>query len=416
MIEYANKLKTLPATQAYVDFGLKQVEAINNRFKVWHIQQSFAGRTSSSIFERMTVKGHSNDREYDDKIEWDLQFSRKVRNKDLADALLHEHRIHDITTFNSKPTLFDSADYIQISVTNGEKGWVEKGEFPINVHIGKDYHLQSDNPHETPTDIAIQTNVRREALAGFEVAYQWQCFRAMALASSVFVSSQLVNESKDIIDDDSGRHMRSRKENVYPLFLELLPNLKLENTQLALKSFYKPGTLEGALALELEHAIHHQFGVTKTGEVRPIYQIKGYPIGITQTSKGYDALMSFDVQTFSKGLSRGPKDDEQVRLVIENQLVKHFAIKLKNPYEMQVAFALKDAHQVEQAIQEGVTNTKIHEFAEKFRDTLNYINTSLDRWYNAEAPNLKKTYEKAIDDARNKHFLALKTKLADKIK
>ena len=136
MINHTNKLSNIPATQAYVDFGLKQVRAINKRFRSWLTQQSFADSVVSSEFVRMIVSGCSDCKDIDseespDRIQWDLRFSDEVKINAISDALLHEHRYPDITTFNSKPQIFDTSDYIQISVRNGERGWVKTGEFEI---------------------------------------------------------------------------------------------------------------------------------------------------------------------------------------------------------------------------------------------------------------------------------------------
>jgi len=399
MVDYENELANLLSTKNYVDFGIAEVGRVNDKFRSWLAQQSFAGKTISSEFEKVIVGGYSDytgddKREWPDKIQWNLRFADKIEDKGLSDALFREKRYSNIPppNTNSKPQLFSTADYIEVRVTNGERGWVKKGEFPVNIRIEENY----DTEDRVPLDIPIQTDVRREALAGFESAHQWQKFRAMAEISSYFIKGQLADERKNVTDYDSEQDMRSRIENVYPFFLQLLPNTE---GALALKPFYKPGVLEGALALGLEHAVYHQFGSKFKG--RPIYTVKGHPIETTQTNNGYDALMSFDVQMSNSG-----RDDEEVRVAIENQLAKHYAIRLETPTKMMVALELKDAHNVAQQIRNNAIDTKLHKFTRNFRDALKYTNDALRTWH-GEIPVLKKEYEERINYAREAHFSTL---------
>ena len=414
MIEIINNFEKIPAAKVYVDFGLEQTRIINKRFEAWLAKQSFAIDVEDSRYNKIIIKGGPDYSEEDlelrkDNIQWELSFSDQLGSGGLENALLHEKRYPDISHLNSKPQIFDTADYIHIRVSNGKGGWVEEGEFPVNLHIGKDYEAIDGKSLEIPPIMPILTDIRIDAIAGFEAAYHWQCFRAMALCCSGYVTEKLKGESKGIIEFDETQHMRSRRENVWPFFVELLPDTRIEEGASALKSFYWPGILEGTLALELEHAVHHQFGINKKDDVRPISIIKGYPIEITPTDNScYDALMKFRVQTYSYG----SKDDENVRLAVEQQLAKHYSVKFKNPSEIEVEFELKDAHLVEQAIIDGANDTKIHRFARNFGDALRHIDTSYREWNKEKIPDLEKIYKGLVDDTRENHFSALESKFS----
>lgn len=409
ILNVSNKLEKIPATEAYVDFGTSQTIAINEKFLEWLAQQTFADTEISSEFRFMVFSGLSEDQKYTDHIKWDLKFENKVKIKELSDALLHEHRYPDITTFNSKPQLFDAANYINIRVENGEKGWVKTGKFPANVYISKNY----DEPRkigEEPKDIAVQTDVKREALAGFKAALEWQKFRAMAVACSDFIAAQIKRENKKVKDHNAQEYMRSRREIAYPLFVGLLPDTRITKGATALKPTYKPGTLEGAAALELEHHIDRKFGVREKGDNRPIYYAQGRPIAIVTNPNGYDAVIKFNIKTFSHG-SKGTDDEEQVRLTLENQLKKHFAVELKSYHQMEFSFALKNAHEIEGAIRDGATDTQLHRQISDFGEALRHTQETLKFWYGTQIHALKERYASMLNEQREYHFSLLEGKL-----
>ncbi|MDP2749544.1 MAG: hypothetical protein Q8O89_01785 [Nanoarchaeota archaeon] len=410
MVEITNELGHLPATQAYLDFGLEQLQSINKRFDSWIAQQSFVNEGGSQ-FGYIAVKGTSEGtnhkhEECQDRIEWDLRFLDGVTNKALSDALLHEKRYPNITTFNSKPQIFDTADYIQIGVTNGERGWVKNGEFPANVRADFDYDVHKEDIHKPLPIIGIQTDVKREALAGFEAAYQWQCFRAMAVASSSFVEGQIDKEIKDKIGPQGlafSDYLRSRTHNVYTLLVQLLPDNRLEEREpAALKSHYSPGTLEGALALELDHLIHHNFGERALHKERPIYIANGSPIEVITTENGYDALIKLNISAY------GYSKDEDAKSAIEQQLKKYFNVELKENSDIDFVLELKDAHLIEKAIKEGQTNTKIHKFARGLGDALRFVYEVSDKWYGEKAKDLETEYKRMVDEKKAAHFSGLK--------
>lgn len=214
MVDIKNTLSKLPATQAYVDFGLDVVEAINARYDVWLSEQSFAADVVPSQFEKMVVDGNSEQHSYQgedcqDQVSWNLSFSDKVKNKPLSDALLHAKRLPKISEHNSEPGIFDTADYFEIRVHNSEHGWVKEGTFPKNPHT----RLEFDDKEGFPPKIKkryvpVFTDIRRDALAGFEAAHQWQKFRAMAATCVDFLAEQMKAEfeAREVTDNHSKMH------------------------------------------------------------------------------------------------------------------------------------------------------------------------------------------------------------------
>jgi hypothetical protein len=421
MVEHENKLSKFPETQVYVDFGLEQVEAINARHDSWIAEQTFADDAVPSQFERMVVDGHSEfdlmGKKSQDRLKWNLYFPNEVKkNQALSNALLHVKRLPDVTTFNSKPQLFDTSDYIHIDVYNGERSWVKTGDFPVNVHVEENYDAILSGINNPPK-IALQTDIKREALAGFEAAHQWQKFRAMAVTCTDFLIEQLGAEwdAREIEDDhmkryDASQHHRSRRENVFPLYVELLPDVRIEEGPTALKQFYRPGVLEAAVALELEHSINHSHGSHETGGVRPISYMHAFPIEITSDNDGksYDARIKFDIH--SKGYLR-EDENNKVRTEIEKQLGKHYDVKLKDPGRLEVVLEVKDAYIVEQALKDGATDTVIHTWAQGFGDALRYTNDLLREWRDEMAPALKEEYLATVNRGKDTHFASLGDKL-----
>ncbi|MFA6461998.1 MAG: hypothetical protein WCV90_07070 [Candidatus Woesearchaeota archaeon] len=414
MIPYENKLSQFPPTQSYVDFGLEQVEAINQRYDAWIARQSFAEDAVPSRFERMVVEGSSEQHDFHlkpsvDHVTWDLRFPQKVKIKDLDNALLHEHRLPEMTTFNSAPRIFDTANYIQVRVENGERGWVKTGTFPENVHLGNEW-INKDNVREGQRVIPIQTSIRREALAGFEAAYQWQKFRAMAVSCADHIGAQLAIEWGNLAAKKykDGENMRSRKDAAYPFFVQMLPDTRLEEGPTALKSFYRPGALEGALALELEQATTRNFG-SNEGESRPIYLMRGSPIEITKTDQGYDAVMKFMVQIHGY-FPKGDGEIEPLKLAVQEQLQKHYTLTAEDPTTYNMTFVLRDAHLVDQAIRTGAKDTELHKFAKRLGNDLLLTEQALGTWHKG-MPGLKAQYDEMVSSARATYFNGLGERL-----
>ena len=419
MVTPTNKLAHLPETIVYVDFGREQVDAINERFETWLAQQAFGSRHEGSRFTNLTVSGDSEAArihslgEVDDKVEWDLRFSDQLKEGGLSDALLHIKRLPNVTTFNSKPGIFKTANYIQIRVGNGERGWVKEGLFPVNVHMVHDAVASGREPMKNHPDIPAHTDIRREALAGFNAALYWQRFRAMAVASSGFMKIKLTNEAKGMSTRgsegyDAQQHRRSRHLNVWPLYVEMLPDTRLDGGPKSLKPFYDPGTLEGTLALEIEHTMSHQFGIKREGEVRPVFNIYGRPIEIVGDANNYDAVLKFQVQMCTYGNS---ENDEAVTTAVQEQLEKHYSVNLRSSTTIDVAFELSNAGQVARSIRDGATDTKLHQFAKNFGDALRDTSDLLKDWYETEVPTLKREYETMVGTRRAAHFSELSTLL-----
>lgn len=414
MVPHENKLSQFPAAQSYLDFGLEQVDAINQRYDAWIALQSFAEDAIPSRFERMVVEGSSEQHDlhlkpYTDHVTWDLRFPQDVKNKDLSNALLQEHRLPEMTTFNSAPRIFDTADYIHVRVENGERGWVKTGTFPETVHLGNEW-INQHNPLEGQRVIPIQTSIRREALAGFEAAYQWQKFRAMAVSCADHIEAQLSIEWSNLTVKkyEDGENMRSRKETAYPFFVQMLPDTRLEEGPTALKSFYRPGALEGALALELEHATTRNFGSNRR-ESRPIYLMRGSPIEITKTEQGYDAVMKFMVQIHGYS-PKGDEETEPLKLAVQEQLQKHYTLTAENPTTYNITFLLKDAHQVEESIITGAKDTELHKFTQRLIGSLTLTEEALSAW-NKGMPELSAQYDEMVRSARATYFNGLGERL-----
>ncbi|MBU1111657.1 MAG: hypothetical protein ABIG93_01700 [archaeon] len=423
MVTVENKFKDLPETGAYVGFGKIQVQRINESFETWLVEQLFADKVLPSRFETLIVSGMSEHQEYDDKVQWDLRFSEQVDHEGLGNALLHEKRYDNEKVFNSQPRIFSTADYFQITVRNGEKGWVKTGKFPINVRsepnhdaIMKAIGIDSIVDERKIPPIGIYTDTRRDAVAGFDAALQWQKFRAMATGSLEVMKRQFnaeIEERKKLFQDgsvdrhDIMQHARSRSENVLPFFIQLLPHPGITDSPTSLQPNYLPGALEATLALELEHAIYHQHGLGQDSDVRPISYVQGRPIIIRPNRNGYDAIMRFGAYQFNYIT----EDKEQVLAAVETELKKYFDVKLSPSFDIDVTLEMSDAHKIDQAIKEGNDNTKLHKWARDFGDAIRYADAAIRSWNKTERPALEQRYESIISEARTTHFSGLSSKL-----
>ncbi|MFA5953134.1 MAG: hypothetical protein WC812_00925 [Candidatus Pacearchaeota archaeon] len=427
MLEYKNKLSKFPSSKKYLEFGLKQAESVNEKFKNWYYNQAFfpvANSGISSEFSLLTLDGHSDhigiggngfNIEYEDRVQWQLNFLGEIKNEKLSEALLHEKRLPNITTFNSAPYIFDTANYIQIGVSNGKIGWVKKGEFPKSICAKEDYDavnkaLSSGKPLEKTPIIGVQTDVRREALAGFEAAYYWQCFRAMIVDCSDVLHKRLKEEISEMgkIDYNKSEFIRSRSENVYPFFVSFFPDVRLkQNKSTSLKKFYHPGALEATIALELENGFYHQFGGSDSSE-RPIFSAKGFPIEVSGNDKKYDARIKFQLNPFGSSI----QEDEQTQVVLSKTIRKkynNFSIDKEGNFIF--TFDLKNANKIEQEIREGSKDTSLHVMSRVLVENLRLMHESLNEWYEKKIPALEEEHQVAILNRRHSHFLGLEKNL-----
>jgi hypothetical protein len=391
-----------PATQAYVDFGLEQVKAINARFRDWISQQSFVDDAAPSEFVHMVVSGHSDRDDFNDTIEWDLRFPEKTGK--LGDSILHEQRFPVQTTFNSKPQFSSTVGYMQIRVSNGEKGWVKKGAFPQNVRVANDHDAIMRDPMKKHPKIGVQTDVRREALAGFEAAYHWQCYRAMAVTCCDYLREKLQREREELEESaktmesfdgyEASQSMRDRKGITHRLFVESLPDID------AFPNTYRPGALEATLALEIEHAVQRNLGPTDYKGGRPIWYPKAKPIQISSNSSGFDALLQLEIGGFG---SHGDKD-EKVLPLLEKQLRKHFDVRIDSKRDMTAAFQFSYAHKIDAEIRGGSTDTLLHRRIHDFNDALRAVSAASKEWYGKDIPAQEADHQKRLDEARAERF------------
>jgi hypothetical protein len=427
MVEVTNKFENIPATDVYVDFGLEQIVRSNERFLLWAQHQAFlAGASLEEIrgthfFSHLTVGGNAQTHDYilpesSDSVNWNIRFAAETDNGGLDNALSQEWRLRSFpsfSTFNSAPSLFSTGNHIEVRVKNGERGWVKQGLFPESVRIAPG-GIDPENPPKRLPDYAQQIDIRREALAGFEAAHLWQRFRAMALVSSDVLSKTLSKElaeknkrmdSFDFCNKRRGTYdyynaHRSRVEVTYPLFVNLLPDIHVDEGVTALQPFYVPGALEASLALEMEHVVRQNYGGPIEEIRRPIRHIQGMPIEITKTGEGtYDAVMRLKIYTYISG-----EEDPGIREALQESLGSRFDIDVLNQSEMHVALTLPDAHEIAKAIRNGETDTPVHQFAYAMNDAIRSTDIALSGWYNQLKPGRAEMYAAQEMEAKRAHF------------
>lgn len=428
MIKIKNKLvreQKLPEADEYTVFGWRQLKVINPRIEEWLAKQSFAQDAVLATFKKMEISGNSNYYfsasvgELADSVQWDLRFAplRPKPPRQLRDALLLIDRLPDFKLFNSEPSFSKTEDYIHINVQNGEQGWVQHGAFPANVHLHK--RLEPDGIMNTKTITEpVYTDIKREAEAGFKAAFEWAKFRSMALACSDYLNNCFKQEIKkhkgDFTHNDYDR-MRSRKEEVYRIMLELFPDTRIRSGKTALRQYYRPGYLEAELARELEAGIRLRFGRPAPDEERNISIIYGKPIEIISThgEGAYNARMNFEVQTYS---AMNLKEDEAVRASIEDQLGKHFNVSVKEPSKMDVTLELTDAHKIVEQIKEGKDNTYLHTQARFLLEAVKETYSLVKHWNDDKMPMLEKGFKLMVDTSKTDHFSKLTNNLNDVIR
>ncbi len=303
---------------------------------------------------------------------------------------------------------------MQIGVSNGVAGWVKYGEFPRGVRTEnfiKDYGMSIPTKLESET-IPIFTDVRRDAEAGFGAAGEWAKFRTMAVACSDFVLGSLKKEDKSFRDMpresqeernvkyNANELLRSRIEFVAPLMISLLPNTMLRNGQGTLRGYYKPGVLEGALALELEKGVNPNFG--RTDEPRPISGIDGAPIDISPTGrKGeYDALLRFRLHVYMPGL----ENNETAREVVQSNLEKYFNVGVHDSSNIFFTMHIPKANRVYQELLQGANDTIIHKQSAAIIDAVREVSSSAKYWKDMQMPVLEQGYKAMVKAGISEHF------------
>jgi hypothetical protein len=418
MITVKDKSKDVPS-EVYIKFGLEQTDLINVKFDSWLAQQTFARKCIDSHYSNLVFDPQSEyctfeGEKYPDKLEWQLSFAEEIKTNedDLSAALLHEKRLPSIITFNSAPNIFDTANYVHVSVSNGERGWVKEGKFPVNVHIIENDENGTGHLEKRP----VHTDIQRDALTGFNAAYEWQKFRAMASASPDVLQNEISNKWNELHGKiNTGKinghevhdRMRSCMKTAYPILVGLLPDTRLENGPSSLKQFYFPGALEGTLAFELEDFVYQTFGFNP--ELKPIYNVKGNPIEITGNSKKYEALMKLGLNVFGFNVN----DWEKLKPIIERKLSKDYNVEFKSPNEMEVIFQVENAQKIAEAIREGDLDTSFHKSIRNFGNALTNTTSLIKSWGEIAMPNLERRYERLIDLARVKFFQGLEKRIID---
>jgi hypothetical protein len=405
MVQVINELtdkSKISAAKAYAAFGKKQVEVINKRLGKWLSQQSFAKGAPNPKYGSMKISGTSDGtllgRETQDNVEWDLRFKDQLDDKlgcswitsGFNDGVLHIKRLPDVEKHNSSPQLFKTVNYIQVRVSNGERGWVETGTFPKNTHI--EQRLE-DEEKLTYRRVPVFTNIKQDAQAGFRAAEEWAKFRTMAVASKGYIEDRLKKEWEKVGNDyDANRRMRSRTETALPLMLQFLPDTLVQKGPSSLQLFYEPGVLEATAALELEklhgRCIFHGLPI----EISPI-----------QGGESYDAVFSLSI-----GINPLP---ETARAIVGRELGKYFDINMENLKELRFRFPIKDAHKVSTAIYEGRENTPLHTQTRALVDAIKVFYQTTYSWSSEQLPVLKKGYEAMVEGAMQEHFGRMEQKL-----
>lgn len=166
--------------------------------------------------------------------------------------------------------------------------------------------------------------------------------------------------------------------------------------------------LEATVASEIEHTMYHQHGLDKTAGNRPISWATASPIEIISEDGGesYDARIKLNVHTFSH-LNKSKDEYGKIQRTIEQELKKHYNVKLKSLSDMEVVLEIKDAHLVEQTIRDGATDTVIHTWAAGFGDALRYTKKLLWEWDSVAEPAMKEEYLQSLNRGKEDHFGAL---------
>ena len=404
------------AASVYSDFGAKQLLRVNYQVDSWLCKQAFMrGRQLKGVFSGLSISGVSDDPSHKDSVQWELRFGDVLDARfgwlspmnALDNALLHVKRLFKDIGNDVGPRVFTTANYIQIEVSDGKRGWVSDGLFPKGVQRKRGVRLGDCVVSGVAEDF-MYTDTRKDAVAGFDAAREWAKFRTMAVSSSGYVIDKLKAEQKAVFGGgiDAGNLIRSRIEAAVPLMLNFLPDTRLRSGAGSLRSYYEPGVLEGELALGLEKGIIPQYGGRTDS---PIYIIKGNPVNIISVPgrDAYDANFSFDVSLVG---GRGG-DDKVSRRIIQNQLEKYFSVDVISPSKMRIGFYVPNAHKVGEKIVGGSDTTFLQLQANALVDSLGHVSNSLKSWDNEQMPVLKKGYDAMVETGKEVHFGRLEQSL-----
>jgi len=427
----------LEKAEVYTDLGLKYLQPLNYDIVFWVQQQSFAHSISeletSYVYQSMIVSGSSehppiSGSNINDSVQWDLNFSADGRkNKDgaekfpgFSDGLLHiKNRTPDVTSFNSAPDLFHPFGYFQIRVFNGERGWVKNGTLPKNVH--KALHRDESQNESTFQDlpplkkIPVYTDIKRDAIAGFNAAKDWAKYRAMALASVGYLKQLLIKERASFKEHnpDWGHNFnaadayKSRSQNAGRLFLDLLPDVRTTKGATALRPYYEPGFLEGVLASELEKGlIDYNLRSARDDTDRGISSVHGDPIQIisTQGKGAYDARFVLNIDP--RGSISGK--DENLAKIVTDILRPYVNIYADDSLNFKVIIDVPEAHKVVAAIKEGANDTYLHIKVQSLNNILAEVSKKLNDWSTNVKPTIEAGYKSMLTGAQEKHFGELK--------
>jgi hypothetical protein len=419
------KEKGISAAREYTSFGKGQLKDVNRQLREWIRGQPFAQGAPNPQYGKLIISGESNPtwrgKKETDNLTWELRFKDQLERgsskmlKGLDEGLLHmtlhhPERIPVNAQYNSAPRLFDTMNYIQIRVSNGERGWVETGSFPKNVHTAQEF-IDEKDPLKGMVTVPVFTDIKRNAKEGFKFARDWAKFRTMAVACSKYIQDEFRQEFKGVTGYKEVELMRNRVKHSIPLMLSLLPDVKIRNGKTAIKPYYKPGVLEAVVALEIEKGINTHFA-EKAGDT-PIYLAKGFPIEIipTKTKEGYDAIIPLHL-TLSGGY--GFDKDEVVRDILENEMQKYFDVNMMSPSDLNVRLHVPNAHKIYSAICEGANNTQLHSQLKSLLDISNDLSRSLKIWAKDKLPVLEEGHKAMVEGVKQKHFGDLEKTLSIK--
>jgi hypothetical protein len=422
MLKSVNKLVTrnkIPAAAVYSDFGVQQVNTINNNVVGWLKQQAFADSAPNPTYGEVEVKGdtYKFDSRKLDELSWDLRFEDQ-REEDInqdqpGEAFIRARvcgeRFPILVSQNSAPKLSAGLNHFKIGVQNGESGWVKEGTFPKNVYLREE--LKDTGVSIEPSSwiqIPTYTDIRRDAKVGFRAAEDWARFRTMGLVAIEPTIAQLREEyqrTNGITDGyekyNAQELMKSRIGQTLALVLGSIPDVrKGARGPTSLQTYYSPGVLETSLVLALEKGLLYS-QQSKKEDVTPFFMICAHPVAIFsghRRRREYDALFTYDVNSF------GPiEEDETIRSAIEGNLQKYFDVDVKSPTNLTVRFHLSNARSLGEDIKKGNRDTRLHSEVAAFIDAMQGVYRANNSWPGNEDA-LRTNYELLVTENKRSHF------------
>lgn len=373
------------------------------------------GRRIDNVFDGLRISGFSDDkseREDSDSVHWQMEFSSQVKDGDSWIDTGFDHgmvsagipsfgRRSTMEKYGSAPSMSTSLNWVEVRVSNDERGWVAKGSFPKAPRIiDKDISDEGEMSKYVP--IGVFTDIRRDAKAGFKVAREWAKFRTMAVESRDFLFGKLKDEYKGKVEHNERQLMRSRCETANSLMIQFLPNTLTSKKRNSLRDFYVPGVLEAEVALELEKGIYPKHGVSESSF--PISYIRADPVEVSSIGKNgkYSAVFPFRMYSCSSLL-----DDEISSSIVQNVLDKNKYSNIRlGGKSIDAKIYVPDVGRVMSEILEGSDDTVLHREAYKVVDAVKEIYSFSNGWreYNSS---LKSKLEKIERDEKVSHFSKL---------